>query len=63
MTQPTNELDLVWGAAAIAALMGCTERKVFHMLEAGEIPCARQIGRRWVVSRRKLLELFEGAAA
>ncbi|MFD1941305.1 helix-turn-helix domain-containing protein [Paradevosia shaoguanensis] len=58
----TGDLDLVWGCKAIAKLLGVTERACFHMLESGELP-ARQIGRRWVVSRRKLREHFEGEAA
>ena len=63
MSEHPNKLDLLWGAREIAAALGRTERQVFHMLEAGDIPPARQIGRRWVVSRKKLLELFEGEAA
>lgn len=57
MTSELHEpLDLVWGAAAIAKVIGHTTRATFHMLEAGELP-ARQIGRRWVASR-KALEVF-----
>lgn len=50
-------LDLVWGAAAIAKVIGQTTRATFHMLEAGELP-ARQIGRRWVASRKSLEAFF-----
>ena len=50
-------LDLVWGAAAIAKVIGQTTRATYHMLEAGELP-ARQVGRRWVASRRNLETFF-----
>lgn len=53
-------LDLVWGAAAIAKVIGQTTRATFHMLEAGELP-ARQIGRRWVASRKALENFFAEA--
>jgi hypothetical protein len=55
-------LDLIWGAAAIAAALNRTQRQCFHMLESGELP-AKKIGGRWVVSRKALREHFEGAAA
>lgn len=58
-----NSLDLVWGAKAIAKLIGRTERVVFHMLENGHLPGARQIGGRWVIERSKLVAVFTGEAA
>ena len=62
MQQPEAQpLDLVWGAKAIAKVLGVTERACFHMLEKRELP-ARQVGQRWVASRRKLQEHFEGSA-
>jgi hypothetical protein len=58
MTEDTHKpLDLVWGAASIAKVIGHTTRATFHMLEAGELP-ARQIGRRWVASRKALEAFF-----
>ncbi len=51
-------LDLVWGAAAIAKVIGRTTRQTYHMLEDGQIPPARKIGRRWVVSRSALSKFF-----
>ena len=63
MTSPATDLDLVWGAAAIAALIGKTRRATFHMLEQGQIPGAKKIGAQWVVSRKVVREYFEGAAA
>lgn len=59
MSDTINEpLDLVWGAAAIAKVIGQTTRATYHMLEAGELP-ARQVGqRRWVASRKALETFF-----
>lgn len=58
----SDHLDLIWGCKAIAAAIGCTERATFHMLERGEIP-ARQVGRRWVASRKALEAFFSEVAA
>ena len=62
MSEPAN-LDLIWGAKAIAAALGISVRQAFHMLEGGQLPAAKQIGSRWVVSRRALQAFFEGEAA
>lgn len=55
-------LDLIWGAEAIAEAIGRTRRQAFHLLEAGELPGAKKIGGRWVISRRALEAMFAGAA-
>lgn len=58
MTSETREnLDLVWGAAEIAKLIGRTPRATFHMLDSGELP-AKKVGGRWVAERNKLLSFF-----
>lgn len=57
-----ESLDLLWGAAAIAAAIGKTTRATFHILEQGQIP-ARKVGNQWVASRKALREHFEGVAA
>lgn len=57
MSEPES-LDLVWGAKNIARVIGCTERKTFHMLARGEIP-ARQVGSRYVASREALRLFFQ----
>lgn len=62
MGEQSEGLDLVWGAKAIAQVLGRTERATFHMLEKGELP-ARQVGQRWVASRKALAEFFKGVAA
>lgn len=62
MQPETDNLDLLWGCKAIAAFLGVTERACFHMLEQGVLP-ARQVGQRWVASRKALRRHFEGQAA
>ena len=52
-------LDLVWGATAIAKVIGRSERSTFHMLERKLLP-AKRVGGRWVASRRKLLDALTG---
>lgn len=56
------DLDLIWGASEIATFIGRTRRQAFRMLEEDELP-ARKVNGRWVASRQKLREFFEGAAA
>jgi hypothetical protein len=58
----SDDLDLVWGAHAIAAAIGTTRRKAFHLLEKGSIP-ARKVGGRWVAERGKLRAFFVEEAA
>ena len=60
--ESAQPLDLVWGAAAIAAVIGRNERQVFGMLEAGQLP-AKKVGGRWVASRKNLQKAFEEDAA
>jgi len=51
--------DLVWGCAAIAEVIGRSERSVFHLLSRGLLP-AKRVGGRWCASRRKLLAALSG---
>ena len=46
--------DIIWGAAAIAALLNLTTAQVFHMLSRGVLP-AKKMGGRWCASKRRLL--------
>lgn len=63
MTKSVNsDLNLIWGAAAIAKEIGRTPRVVFSMMEKGELP-ARKVGSRWVIERSKLVAFFKGEAA
>jgi len=51
--------DIVWEVQNIAKIIGRTERQTYHMLISGHLP-AKQIGDRWVASRRKLLAAILG---
>jgi hypothetical protein len=51
--------DIVWGAAAIAKIIGRSGRQAFYLLESGALP-GRKVGRRWVASRQKLLDALIG---
>jgi hypothetical protein len=55
-------LDLIWGADAIAKLIGRSQRATFHMLDSGELP-AKKVGGRWVAERSKLIRFFMEDAA
>jgi hypothetical protein len=61
-TKNPPTFDLVWGAEAIADVIGRTPRQTFHMLDAGLLP-AMKIGNRWVAERGKLFRFFLGDAA
>lgn len=52
-----DDLDIVWGAKAIAAIIGRSPVDTFYLLKNRHIP-ARRIGERWCASRRKLREHF-----
>lgn len=53
----TSQLQLIWGAEAISAEIGCDRRRAFYLLEQGEIP-AKKVGGKWVVERSQLREFF-----
>lgn len=59
-TQPQT-LDLVWGVAGIAKVIGRTIRQTEEALYKSELP-ARKINGRWVASLSRLREHFEGTA-
>ena len=62
-TTVPQESDFVWGAEAIAKVIGRDTRTTFYLLQSGALKdAARKIGGRWGASRRKLLGLFETAA-
>jgi hypothetical protein len=54
-----ESLDIVWGAAAIAKVIGRSGRQAFYLLENGSLP-GRKLGGRWVASRQKLLDALIG---
>ncbi|TPW30319.1 helix-turn-helix domain-containing protein [Martelella alba] len=57
-----DRLDLVWGAANIAAILGRSRQQAYNMLSKGELP-AKKIGDRWVARRSDLERFFTEAAA
>jgi hypothetical protein len=52
--------DLVWGAGAIAKVIGRPISATYHMLERGFLP-AKRIGGRWAASRQRLLAIADPA--
>ncbi len=59
----TENLDLVWGVQAIADIIGRSYQQTYHMIGSGNLPCVKQIGERYVVSRSKLIAFFMEDAA
>lgn len=53
-------LELIWGAAAIAKVIGRNRRQTFWMLEQDQIPAAKKVGGKWVADCGKLREFFLG---
>lgn len=49
--------DLLPGVKAIAQHIGEPEKRVFYMLEKGQIP-GRRVGRRWYSTRSALAKAF-----
>lgn len=62
MDTDNNDAELIWGASAIAKVIGRTDRQTFHLLEKGILP-AKKVGDRWVASRKKLIAFFMEDAA
>ena len=60
--EASENLDLAWGVREIARFIGRTERQTYEALAKGELP-AKQVNHRWVASRKRLRELFEGEAS
>jgi hypothetical protein len=55
MTELTKNPEILWGAKAIGACIGKSQRATFHMLEEGKLPC-KKLGKQWVATRRQLLD-------
>ncbi|EKF58605.1 hypothetical protein QWE_18433 [Agrobacterium albertimagni AOL15] len=58
-----KELDLIWGVGPIGKEIGRTYQQTYHMIQAGHLPPVRQVGQRYVASRRALIEFFMKEAA
>jgi Helix-turn-helix domain len=50
--------DLLWGAEAIAAVLGIDRAQAHYMLRKGQIKSAKKFGGKWVCSRSALLREF-----
>jgi hypothetical protein len=59
MNDQPEPLDLIWGAANIAAFIGRTKRQTDEALSKGALP-ARLVNGRWVASRKRLEAFFAG---
>lgn len=46
--------DLIWGVEAIGEVIGRNYRQTYHLLRNGALP-GKNVGGRWVASRKKLL--------
>lgn len=57
-----DQLDLIWGCAAIGAFLGISEAQAKYACVKGELP-ARKCNGRWVASRKALERFFAGEAA
>jgi hypothetical protein len=57
-----DELQMIWGAAAIGAALNLNTRQAFLHLEAGRVPGARKFGRKWVASGAVLRRVLTGEA-
>ncbi len=58
-----KELDLIWGVGPIGKEIGRTYQQTYHMIQAGHLPPVRQVGQRYVASRKALIEFFMNEAA
>jgi len=47
VTDTNHQNQFVWGAAAIAPIIGRTEKGAFHALESGRVPGAKKVAGRW----------------
>lgn len=59
VAQQAPRINVIWGAEAIGAAIGRTERQAKHMMANGQLP-ARKIQGRWVASVDVLRLFFEG---
>jgi predicted DNA-binding transcriptional regulator AlpA len=63
MTNGKEHIDLIWGVSEIAKTIGRTDRQTYHMIKSGHLPIVKQVGERYVASRKKLIAFFMEDAA
>jgi hypothetical protein len=60
MTAPTlPNAEIVWGAKAIAAMIGRSEKATFAMLEQNKLAGARKVAGRWAFNPAVFFASFE----
>jgi hypothetical protein len=52
MSNDENKLRIAWGARAIGALLGISERQAFRLLETGALPDAKKVGKKWAMAHQ-----------
>lgn len=57
-----QQMDLIWGLDEIGKLIGRNYQQTYHMVKAGHLPMVKQVGERYVASRKKLVDFFTEAA-
>ena len=62
MADDNEDLDLLWGIEAISKVIGRGYQQTSYMLRTGKLP-AKQVGERWVASRKKMIAFFMEDAA
>lgn len=55
-----NSDEVLWGAKAIAEVLGISTAKVLHRLAKGQLP-ARKVGATWTTTRSALTRFLEVA--
>ncbi|MDA4847868.1 DNA-binding protein [Hoeflea poritis] len=56
-TKTSLETDLLYGAKAIAKVLGCRPRKIYHLAERGQMPIWNEPGI-GLVARKSSLEAY-----
>jgi hypothetical protein len=54
----SDDAEVVWGAAAIGAVIGLTAAQTWHQLNQGSLPAVK-VGGKWGATRRALHEMFQ----
>lgn len=60
-TAPRDQI--VWGAKAIAEIIGRSEKSTFQALEANKLPGAKKVAGRWGLNPRIFFAAFAADAA
>ncbi|WLS07529.1 hypothetical protein Q9314_15275 [Shinella sumterensis] len=63
MAEHEEELDLIWGLNEIGKVIGRSYQQTHHMVRTHNLPPVRQVGQRYVASRKALIAFFRGEDA